>query len=317
MGKTFDNGMICAAEQSVVVVKEIYDDFKERLQSRGVYFLEGLEREALATLIEKDGKINSDVVGKTAKQIANTLGINIPDGTVVLGTEEKNYHIGLSFPLSKEKLSPILAMFKCRDFESGVDTCALLTRTGGLGHTAGLYTDMETDVSAVRENAFLQKVRTGRLLVNSPTSLTAIGTAFNFQIDPSFTLGVGTLAGSSVSGNVGPMHLVNIETVAERQEHIAWFNLPHRIFFNRGCLEEGLKECGKAYATGERDERVMIISGRTNQRLGKSQFFSQLFELVICSHSFLKGYVRRVEKCLRDQGFEVGTFTEIPADPDM
>ena len=269
MGKTFDNGMICAAEQSVVVVEEVYNDFKKLLQDRGVHFLEGAEREAIANLIQKDGRVNADIVGKSAKEIADILGLTVPDGTIVLGTEEKNHDIGEKFPLSKEKLSPILAMFKCDNFEAGVDICASLTKTGGLGHTAGLYTNIEKQKSLERENFFVQKVPTGRLLVNSPTSLTAIGTSFNFHIDPSFTLGVGTIAGSSVSENLGPMHLINIAIVAERQEHIEWFNLPHRLFFNRGCLEEGLQECGKAYASGEHDERVMIISGRTNVRLGK------------------------------------------------
>ncbi len=267
MGKTFDNGMICAAEQSVVVVKDVYAEFKSLLEARGVYFLRDADRDKLAAYMQKDGKVNVDIVGQSALDIAKNSGIkNVPQDTVVLATEEARDDIGPDYPLSHEKLSPILAMYRSRDFEDGVALCRKLAINGGVGHTAGLYTRKN---HSTRENYFVQHVPVSRVLVNTPTSLTAIGSAFNFAVDPSFTLGVGTLAGSSVSQNVGPSHLVNHVTVAERQDHIEWFNLPHRVFFNRGCLEEALRECGKTYSTGERDERVIIISGKTNQKLGK------------------------------------------------
>ena len=217
--------------------------------------------------MQKDGRINAHIVGQTALDIAERAGIkNAPRGIVVLGTEEAEGDIGPDYPLSHEKLSPILALYKSQDFFDGVNLCSKLAKNCGIGHTAGLYT---TEDHSERENYFLQHVPVSRVLVNSPTSLAAIGSAFNFDVEPSFTLGVGTLARSSVSKNVGPSHLINLVTIAERQDHIEWFNLPQRIFFNRGCLEEGLRECGKAYSTGERDERVIIISGKTNQKLGK------------------------------------------------
>mmetsp|Transcript_3284 Transcript_3284/g.4910 ORF Transcript_3284/g.4910 Transcript_3284/m.4910 type:complete len:275 (-) Transcript_3284:4755-5579(-) len=273
MGKTFDNGMICASEQSVVIEQEVYDDLKEKFINRGVHFVYGEDREKLAKFMRKDNKINPDVVGKSAIEIARKAGIymgTMPDGTVILGTEEERFAIGENYPFSHEKLSPILSLFKATDFDDAINLCDKLTRNGGIGHTAALYTDSDnTEESKAREAKMVKSVPVSRILVNSPSSLAAIGSSFNFKIDPSFSLGVGTLGGSSVSKNVGPMHLLNFVDVAERQEHIEWFNLPSRIFFNRGCLEEGLKECGKMYATGDRDQRVMIISGKVNKKLGK------------------------------------------------
>ena len=295
LGKTFDNGVICAAEQSVVAHTDIYDELKSLLEERGVFFLNSQDREKLAKYIRKDGKINADMVGQTAVAIAQRAGIDmksVPKGTIVLGTEE--VEIGEHNPLSLEKLSPILALYRCKDFQHGVEMSGQLARTGGIGHTAGLYTD--TDRSTVtakqREEMFVKNVPVSRVLVNSPTSLTAVGSAFNFQIDPSFSLGVGTLAGSSVSTNVGPLHLINLVKVAERQEHIEWFNLPGRIYFNRGCLEEALRELSKPYPNGERDERAIIISGRVNKKLG---------------------YVDRVTKSLEAHGFVVEEFVDTHA----
>jgi len=297
-GKCFDNGMICAAEQSAVIVKDVYQEFKKLMEDRGVYFIYEHNRELLVEYMRKDGRINPDIVGQSALDIASRAGIkNVPADTLILATEEYRGDIGEEYPLSHEKLSPILSFFQCENFEDGVNLCAKLAKNGGIGHTAGLYTSKNNKLLASeREKQFVHSVPVSRVLVNSPASLTAIGSSFNFDVPPSFTLGVGTMAGSSVSTNVGPSHLINLVTVAERQDHIEWFNLPQRIFFNRGCLEEALRECGKAYSTGERDERVIIISGKTNQKLG---------------------YVDRVSRCLRGQGFEVEVFTDVHVDPDM
>jgi acetaldehyde dehydrogenase/alcohol dehydrogenase len=299
LGKTFDNGVICAAEQSVVVVKDVYEQFKKLLENRGVFFLYGEEREKLGQFMCKGSSINPDVVGQTALKIADLCGIgsqNIPPDTLVLGTEELNDDIGEEYPFSKEKLSPVLSMFKADSFEDGVNICGRLARNGGVGHSAGLYTSNNPDEASKREKVFVDNVPVGRVFVNSPTSLTAIGSAFNFEVDPSFTLGVGTLAGSSVSGNLGPMHLINTVTVAERQEHMEWFNLPSKVYFNRGCLEEGLRQCAKPRADGQRNERAMIISDKVNQKLG---------------------YVDRVENKLKELGFEVDVFLDVHPDPDM
>lgn len=271
LGKTFDNGNICAAENSIVVVKESYNRFKNLMVERGVLFLEEKDRDLLAKYMRKDGKINPDIVGQTALDIAARAGIkNVPQDTLVLATEEDRDAIGEEYPLSHEKLSPVLSVYQSIDFNDGVAMCRKLAQNGGLGHTAGLYTSKNNEeLAKQREDEFVRLVPVSRVVVNAPTSLTAIGTAFNFAVSPSFTLGVGSYAGSSVSVNVGPSHLINLVTVAERQDHIEWFNLPERIYFNRGCLEEALRECGKAYSNGDRDERVIIVSGKTNQKLGK------------------------------------------------
>jgi acetaldehyde dehydrogenase/alcohol dehydrogenase len=298
-GKTFDNGMICASEQSAVVVDTVYDELKQKFIDRGVHFVYSEDREKLGKVMRKDGRINPDVVGQTAKEIAALAGIDvatIPEHTIILATEEEKHAIGPDYAFSHEKLAPIISLYRADDFDEALDLCNKLVNNGGIGHTAGLYTNTDSKAAKERESAFVKSVPVGRVLINSPTSLAAIGSAFNFEIDPSFSIGVGTLAGSSVSNNVGPLHLINLVNVAERQEHIEWFNLPGRIFFNRGCLEEGLRECGKTYATGERDQRVMIVSGRINKKLG---------------------YVDRVANNLKSQGFEVDEFLDTHADPDM
>lgn len=185
--QTFDWGVICAAEQSVVVVDEVYDELKEMFIARGTFFLEGDDRDKLAAFIEKDGRINPDIVGQSAVEIAKRAGITteLPKGTVVLATEE--LAVGHENPLSKEKLSPVLSMFRARDFEHGLELSEALARNGGVGHTAGIYTGQENELSE-RVRAYTKRVPVGRIIVNSPTSLTAIGTAFNFSVDPTFTL---------------------------------------------------------------------------------------------------------------------------------
>lgn len=183
LGKTFDNGVICAAEQSVVVVDEVYDEFKKLLIGRGVLFLEGEDRARLAAFIEKDGHINPDIVGQTVFEIAKRAGLegDIPSNTVVLATEESV--IGPENPLSKEKLSPVLSVFRAQDFDHGLDMSVALANNGGVGHTAGLYTSNGGKLSE-RKDSFVRSVPVGRVIVNAPTSLTAIGTAFNFNLDP-------------------------------------------------------------------------------------------------------------------------------------
>eukprot|EP01083_Nonionella_stella_P101042 285919_1 len=222
-GKTFDNGMICAAEQSAVVVKDVYNDFKKLLIDRGVHFVYDENREKLGNYMRVNGKINPDIVGQSAMDIARRAGIDaatIPERTVILGTEEEGTAIGEDYPFSNEKLCPIISIFEARDFDEAIVMCRDLAQNGGVGHTGGLYTNADSNNAKYRERKYVENVPVGRVLVNSPTSLAAIGSSFNFQIDPSFSLGVGTLAGSSVSENVGPMHLINLVTVAERQDHI-------------------------------------------------------------------------------------------------
>mmetsp|Transcript_34399 Transcript_34399/g.58271 ORF Transcript_34399/g.58271 Transcript_34399/m.58271 type:complete len:882 (+) Transcript_34399:30-2675(+) len=289
LGKTFDNGMICAAEQSVVCVESVYDQFKEMLIRRGVTFLEGKERDALGKFLIVNGRVNADIVGQSAQEIARRINVEVPYGTVVLGAEASN--VGPQEPFSHEKLCPVLALYKASDFKEGVKLCKELTEYDGIGHTAGIYSR-----SQERLEEYAQKIPAGRILNNVPTSLAAIGTAFNFNIDFSLTLGVGTKAGSSVSDNVGPMHLLNVRTVATRQEHTEWFKNPPQIYFNRNCLEDALRDVSNKYADGTKDQRAIII---TDEVMGSL------------------GYVERVKRCLKDKGFVVSVFDDVHPDPDI
>ena len=289
LGKTFDNGMICAAEQSVVLVDEIYDEFKEMLKGRGVYFLYGEDKVALENFLVKDGRVNVDVVGQSAQKIADLIGVKVPAGTVVLAAEETR--VGEDVPLSYEKLSPILAVYRAANFDDGLELCKQLTFHGGIGHTAGIYCN-----DRKRLETYAEKIPAGRILANMPTSISAIGTEFNNSIDPSFTLGVGTQAGSSHSENVGPMHLLNIKTLATRQDHIEWYRNPPDIYYNRGCLEEALSDCARAMKTGQVLQRCIIV---TDKVMG------------------YMGYVDRVKEALISKGFVVTVFDDVNPDPDM
>ena len=289
LGKTFDNGMICAAEQSVVVVDQVYDHFKMLLEKRGVYFLYGDDKKKLEDFLIQDGRINVDVVGQSAMTIADMIGVKVPPGTVVLAAEESE--IGPDIPLSFEKLSPILAVYRATDFDEGVDICNKLTWHGGVGHTAGIYSE-----DSKRLETYAAKIPAGRILANMPTSISAIGTEFNHEIDPSFTLGVGTMAGSSTNDNVGPMHLLNIKTLATRQEHIEWYRNPPDIYYNRGCLEEALSDCSRQMKDGRRLQRCIIV---TDKVMG------------------IMGYVDRLKEALVKYGFTVTVFDDVNPDPDM
>jgi len=291
LGKTFDNGVICAAEQSVVAVDAVYDELKELMKGRGVHFLFGNERDKLASFIQIDGHINPKIVGQSAHEIALRANLSpIPANTVVLATEETT--VGEDNPLSKEKLCPVISLYRASTFDDGVQLCRALALNGGVGHTAGMYTSSQNlKEMKRREEEFLREVPVHRVLVNMPTSIAAIGTAFNFAIDPSLTLGVGTEAGSSMSSNLGPNHLINLTTVAERQEHIEWLQLPHQLYYNRGCTEEAL---GGNAINGEK--RVLIVTDKG---------------MVRC------GFAQRVSTCLRDQGLDVEIFSDVHPDPDM
>jgi acetaldehyde dehydrogenase/alcohol dehydrogenase len=295
LGKTFDNGMTCAAEQSIVVVGRVYDEFKSLLQERGVYFLNSYDRMLLSSYIHKDGHINPDIVGQTPVEIAKRAGIKtkLPRNTVVLGTEESI--IGPENPLSGEKLSPVISLFRAKDFTHGVSQCQALALNGGVGHTAGIHTAEEGRLSA-RVQQFVEHIPVGRVIVNAPIVLTAIGTAFNFNMDPSFTLGVGTQAGSSLSTSLSPTDLISTVTVAERQPHMEWYHLPPNIFFNRGCLEEAIQQCAMPDETGTRCRRAMVV---TDMGIRKC------------------GYLARLLKALKKEGFEVNVFDQVQPDPNI
>ncbi|MGY2838248.1 bifunctional acetaldehyde-CoA/alcohol dehydrogenase [Thermostichus sp. MS-CIW-41] len=237
LSKTFDNGMICASEQAVVVVDAIYEQVKAEFRHRGAYILDLEQTEAVRRILLKDGRLNPAIVGQSVQTIATLAGIQVPEGTkLLIGEVEK---VGPEEPFSYEKLAPILALYRANDFHSAVDVAVQLVNFGGRGHTSVLYTDpANRDDIAYFENA----LQTGRVLINTPSSQGAIGDLYNFKLDPSLTLGCGTWGGNSISENVGPRHLLNIKTVTQRRENMLWFRIPPKVYFKPGCLPIALRE---------------------------------------------------------------------------
>lgn len=237
LSKTFDNGMICASEQAVVVVDAIYEQVKAEFRHRGAYILDPEQIEAVRRILLKDGRLNPAIVGQSVQTIAALAGIQVPEATkLLIGEVEK---VGPEEPFSYEKLAPVLALYRANDFHSAVDVAVQLVNFGGRGHTSVLYTDpANRDDIAYFENA----LQTGRVLINTPSSQGAIGDLYNFKLDPSLTLGCGTWGGNSISENVGPRHLLNIKTVTQRRENMLWFRIPPKIYFKPGCLPIALRE---------------------------------------------------------------------------
>ncbi|MCD8024300.1 MAG: bifunctional acetaldehyde-CoA/alcohol dehydrogenase [Candidatus Gastranaerophilales bacterium] len=241
MSKTFDNGMICASEQSVVAVEEIYEEVKKEFAYRGAYILNNDEAEKVAKiiLIERGGQtaVNPAIVGQPAYKIAELAGIEVPkDAKVLIGEENE---VAIENPFAHEKLSPLLALYKAKDFNEAVEKAHDLVLLGGAGHTSVLYTD---ERKKDRIEAFAKKLPTGRILINSPSSQGGIGDLYNFRLEPSLTLGCGSWGGNSVSENVGPKHLLNYKTVAERRENMLWFKVPPKVYFKRGATDLALRE---------------------------------------------------------------------------
>ena len=235
--KTFDNGMICASEQSVVVVDAIYEAVKAEFIKRGAYILNKDEAEKVAKVILLDGRLNANIVGQSAVKIAGMAGLKVPEYVKVLIGETDG--VGPAYPFSIEKLSPILAMYHEADFAAAVARAQKLLDFGGLGHTSVLYTNPH---NYDRIEKFGESTKTCRTLINMPASQGAIGDVFNFKLDPSLTLGCGTWGGNSVSQNVAPKHLLNIKTIAERRENMLWFRVPSKVYFKYGCLNEALRD---------------------------------------------------------------------------
>ena len=235
--KTFDNGMICASEQSVTVVENIYDEVKAEFLKRGAYILSKEEADKVGKTIIIDHKLNAKIVGQSAFKIAAMAGVQVPEDAKVLIAETDG--VGPDYPFSREKLSPVLALYKVKDFEAAVQNAEALIEFGGMGHTSVLYTNpRNTD----RITDFGNRMATCRVLINMPSSQGAIGDVFNFKLDPSLTLGCGSWGGNSVSQNVTPKHLLNVKTVAQRRENMLWFRVPPKIYFKYGCLREGLSD---------------------------------------------------------------------------
>jgi acetaldehyde dehydrogenase/alcohol dehydrogenase len=284
LSKTFDNGMICASEQSVIVVDEVYDAVRQEFIERGAYFLTAEEREKLGRKIIIDGRLNAEIVGQPVERLAELAKISIPANTRVLIGEVED--ISTNEPFAYEKLSPILAMYRAPNFQEAVDKAKKLVEFGGMGHTAVLYT---APSNKEHINYYESKVETARVLINTPASQGAIGDLYNFRLDPSLTLGCGTWGGNSISGNVGPQHLLNVKTVSERRENMLWFRIPPKVYFKYGCLPTALRELvGK--------KRAFIITDKP------------LYEL---------GVTRPVEEILDDIGLKYDTFYDVEPDPSL
>ncbi len=236
--KTFDNGMICASEQSCIVAKEIYDEFKAEMQARGAYFLTPEETDKVRKTILINGALNARIVGQSACTIANLAGFDAPEGSKVLVGEVESVELEEEF--AHEKLSPVLAMYKAENFEDALNKASKLVEDGGLGHTSSLFINVETGKDKIA--VWSQKMKTCRQLINTPSAQGGIGDIYNFMLAPSLTLGCGSWGGNSVSENVGVKHLLNIKTIAERKENMLWFRAPEKVYFKRGCLGVALRE---------------------------------------------------------------------------
>ncbi|AZG98771.1 TPA: bifunctional acetaldehyde-CoA/alcohol dehydrogenase [Proteus mirabilis] len=287
MSKTFDNGVICASEQSVIVVDSIYKQVRERFATHGGYMLTGKELKAVQDIILKEGNLNAAIVGQPAVKIAEMAGIEVPVNTKILIGEVKE--TTEAEPFAHEKLSPLLAMYHAQNFEDAVHKAEKLVEMGGIGHTSCLYTDQDNCPEHVAY--FGDKMKTSRILINTPASQGGIGDLYNFKLAPSLTLGCGSWGGNSISENVGPKHLINTKTVAKRAENMLWHKLPKSIYFRRGCLPIALEEI----ATD-----------------GKKRAF-----IVTDSFLFNNGYVDEVTNVLKKFGVETEVFFEVEADPTL
>ena len=284
MSKTFDNGMICASEQSVVVVDAVYDEVKAEFLKRGAYILNDSERAKVAATIIQDGKLNSAIVGQPAAKIAEMAGVKVPENAKVLIGEVSK--IGKEEPFSYEKLSPCLAMYRAKDFADAMDKAKQLVLFAGAGHTSVLYTNPRNDE---RIKLYGDTMPTGRVMINCPSAQGAIGDIYNFRLEPSLTLGCGSWGQNSVSENVGVKHLMNIKSVAKREENMLWFKVPPKIYFKPGCLGFALKElAGK--------KRAFIVTDKP------------LFDL---------GYTKKITDILEPLGIAYKIFSDVKPDPDL
>jgi len=259
LSKSFDNGVICASEQSVLVHQDIYADIKKEFVTRGAYILNKRETEAMKKVILVDGKLNSKIVGQSAATIAAMAGIKVDEATKVLIGEVTS--VELTEPFSHEKLSPVLAMYKIKNFDEGLTKAERLVELGGFGHTSVLYTDQMK--SKDRIEAFGARMKTGRTIINMPSSQGAIGDIYNFKLAPSLTLGCGSWGGNSISENVGVKHLLNIKNVAERRENMLWYRVPEKVYFKYGALGVGLKDLHDL-----KKKRVFIVTDKVLYDLG-------------------------------------------------
>lgn len=287
LSKTFDNGMICASEQSVLALEPIYEEVKQEFTHRGAHLLTGDELDKVRNIILVNGSLNSKIVGQSASTIAKLAGFEVPANTKVLIGEVES--VELIEPFSHEKLSPILALYKSADFEDALQKSVKLVELGGIGHTSVLYADTIKEKDKIAR--FSAAMKTGRTIINMPSSQGAIGDIYNFKLAPSLTLGCGSWGGNSVSENVGPRHLLNVKTVAERRENMLWFRVPEKIYFKYGSLGVALKELKDL-----NKKKVFIV---TDRFLYKS------------------GFTDVVTRILEEIGADFKIFSEVDPDPTL
>lgn len=286
--KCFDNGMICASEQSVIVLSDVYSAFKAELIKRGAYFLSKADTKKVGETIIINGSVNAKIVGQRPVTIAKMAGVEIPEASRIMVGEVES--VELSEPFAHEKLSPVLAMYKAKTFEEAVDKAEKLVTDGGYGHTSGIYVD--EIVGKEKIDVLSKRMKTCRILVNTPAAQGGIGDLYNFMLNPSLTLGCGSWGGNSVSENVTIKHLLNIKVVAERRNNMLWLRLPEKVYFKPGCLNEALTELGTEYHR----KRVFIVTD---------------------SFLYQSGFTKRITKILDEQGIEHMTFFQVAPDPTL
>ena len=286
--KTFDNGMICASEQSVIVADKIYNKVKKEFAARGCYFLTDDETEKVRKTMIINGALNAKIVGQSAHTIAKLAGVKVPEDTKILIGEVES--VELSEEFAHEKLSPVLAMYRAKSFDEALSKAERLIADGGLGHTSSIYLDERREREKLEK--FAHRMRTCRILVNTPSSQGGIGDLYNFRLTPSLTLGCGSWGGNSVSENVGVKHLLNIKTVAERRENMLWFRAPQKVYMKKGCLPVALDELGAVY-----DKKKVFI--------------------VTDSFLYNNGYTKTITDKLDEMGIAHTTFFDVAPDPTL
>ncbi|WP_432627946.1 bifunctional acetaldehyde-CoA/alcohol dehydrogenase [Brotaphodocola sp.] len=285
--KTFDNGMICASEQSVTVLAPVYEEVKKEFIYRGCYFLKPDELEKVRKTIIINGALNAKIVGQKAHTIAKLAGVDVPEDTKILIGEVES--VELSEEFAHEKLSPVLAMYKAQTFDEAIAKAERLVADGGYGHTSSLYVNVNEKEKLAKHAAAM---KTCRILVNTPSSQGGIGDIYNFKLAPSLTLGCGSWGGNSVSENVGVKHLINIKTVAERRENMLWFRAPEKVYFKKGCMPVALSELKDV--------------------LGKKRAF-----IVTDSFLYMNGYTKPITDKLDEMGIVYQCFSDVQPDPTL
>lgn len=286
--KTFDNGMICASEQSVIVDKKVYKAVKDEFIARGCHFLTKTELDKVRKTILINGSLNAKIVGQSAYTIAKLAGVDVSRETKILIGEVAS--VDLSEEFAHEKLSPVLAMYKSDDFNDAIDKASHLIADGGYGHTSSIYINSETEKEKL--DIFEETMKTCRILINTPSSQGGIGDLYNFKLTPSLTLGCGSWGGNSVSENVGVKHLLNIKTVAERRENMLWFRAPEKVYFKKGCLPVALNE-------------LKTVLGKKKAFIVTDQFL------------YKNGYTKCITDKLDELGIVYTVFYDVAPDPTL